>query len=655
MALLTMPGKASVARKITLIGGAFLFAVIASISAVMTVMLSKRAQERTVSWADAKVETVAQTLDAYDQTAKMLVERFFKVFGDQFGRAFALDEANGKLMQLGISLVEYHNPCDKFTDFTGGAAAVLMKKGPDFVVISTSLKDAKGERAMSMAVKPGHPAYAALSHGQAYLGRDVLFGKPFITRFEPARDLQGQVVGALFVAFDLSDFDRSLDKLVTQTRFFDSGGVYVLDPRGDSDQAVVLLPATLRGRKLSEIAGAGRSVLTAVRQAGAPGTEVHDFAPVLRPGAHDRFAVARSSEATGNVVVAELSQGEAMRSQWLTLAPFLLLFALATVALCAGLYLLIRRWVGRPLRTLTHALECVSAGDLSQPVTSHQRDEIGDMMRGVETMRLRFVEMLGSVRQAAEAISLASHEIASGNHDLSQRTEEAAANLQQTASSMQRVYDSVQQAADAARQADTLAGTATQAAERGGEAVADVVGRMGSISSTSQRIADITGVIDAIAFQTNILALNAAVEAARAGASGRGFAVVAEEVRSLAHRTSEAAKEIKGLIASSVEEVASGSTLADAASTRMHEIVASVRRVTDIMATITASSAQQSGQLGHINTSVATLDRMTQSNSALVEQSAAAAASLNEQAGLLVQAVSLFRVESTAAPGPDFP
>ncbi|TMH09618.1 MAG: HAMP domain-containing protein [Betaproteobacteria bacterium] len=561
-----------------------------------------------------------------------------------------------------------------------------------------------------------------------------------------------------------------MDKLVTQTRFFDSGGVYVLDPRGDSDQAVVLLPATLRGRKLSEIAGAGRSVLTAVRQAGAPGTEVHDFAPVLRPGAHDRFAVARSSEATGNVVVAELSQGEAMRSQWLTLAPFLLLFALATVALCAGLYLLIRRWVGRPLRTLTHALECVSAGDLSQPVTSHQRDEIGDMMRGVETMRLRFVEMLGSVRQAAEAISLASHEIASGNHDLSQRTEEAAANLQQTASSMQRVYDSVQQAADAARQADTLAGTATQAAERGGEAVADVVGRMGSISSTSQRIADITGVIDAIAFQTNILALNAAVEAARAGASGRGFAVVAEEVRSLAHRTSEAAKEIKGLIASSVEEVASGSTLADAASqadtlagtatqaaerggeavadvvgrmgsisstsqriaditgvidaiafqtnilalnaaveaaragasgrgfavvaeevrslahrtseaakeikgliassveevasgstladaasTRMHEIVASVRRVTDIMATITASSAQQSGQLGHINTSVATLDRMTQSNSALVEQSAAAAASLNEQAGLLVQAVSLFRLESTAAPGPDFP
>src|SRR5436190_16568106 len=174
--------QASVARKITLIGGAFLLAVLGAITAVMTVMLAKRAQERTVSWVDAKVEAVAQALDAYDQTSKLLVERFFKVFGDQFGKNFALDEANGRILQLGIALNDYHNPCDKFTQFTGGAAAVLMKRGPAFVAVSTSLLDAKGERAVGMTVDASPPAHAALLRGQPYLGRATLYGRPFITR-----------------------------------------------------------------------------------------------------------------------------------------------------------------------------------------------------------------------------------------------------------------------------------------------------------------------------------------------------------------------------------------------------------------------------------------------------------------------------------------
>src|SRR5438105_925292 len=212
--------RASVARRITLIGGALLLAVLAGICAVMTVMLSKRAQERTVSWVDAKVESVAQAVDAYDQTAKLLVERFFKVFGDQFGKNFALDEANGRIMQLGIALNDYHNPCDKFTDFTGGAAAVLMKRGGNFVAVSTSLKDAKGERAVGMLVDANHPAHAALLRGQPYLGRAALYGRSFITRLQPVRDLQDQVVGALFVAFDLTEFDRSLEQMVTGSRFF---------------------------------------------------------------------------------------------------------------------------------------------------------------------------------------------------------------------------------------------------------------------------------------------------------------------------------------------------------------------------------------------------------------------------------------------------
>ncbi|NRF67463.1 Cache 3/Cache 2 fusion domain-containing protein [Aquincola sp. S2] len=642
------PPRASVARRITLIGGAFLLVVLAGICAVMTVMLSKRAQERTVSWVDAKVEAVAQAMDAYDQTAKLLVERFFKVFGDQFGKNFTLDEANGRLTQLGIALNEYHNPCDKFTEFTGGAAAVLMKKGAGFVAISTSLKNDKGERAIGMPVDAGHPAHAALLGGKHYVGRASLYGRSFITRLQPVRDLQGQVVGALFVAFDLSEFDRSLEQMVAGARFFDSGGVYVLDPRGgDAKQATLMLPPALRGRTLAEVSGAAPELLGALRAAKA-GSELSDVRAVLRPGASDRFAVSRPSAGTGWLVVGEVSSREAMQQQWATLAPFLAMFAVAALALCAGQFLLIRRWVAKPLQSLTQSLQQVADGDLSRPVPTGRADEIGHMMSGVERLRQRFIEMLGAVRSSADAISLASAEIACGNQDLSRRTEETAARLQQTTSAMEQVHGNVRQTADATRSADALACSASAAAERGGAAMRDVVQKMAGICASSKRIAEITGAIDTIAFQTNILALNAAVEAARAGDSGRGFAVVAAEVRSLAQRSAAAAKEIKQLIGGSVEEVQGGSRLADAASERVQEILAGVRRVNTTLGEITASTREQSDGLGHINDSVATLDRMTQQNAALVEQSAAAAESMKAQAAALVASISQFRLETQA-------
>jgi len=463
------------------------------------------------------------------------------------------------------------------------------------------------------------------------------------------RDLQDQVVGALFVAFDLTEFDRALEQMVSGARFFDSGGIYVLDPRGDDPkQAVLMLPPALRGRTLAEASGAGSDLLATLRS-GKPGTELSGFRPVLKPTATDRFAVARPTAGTGWFVVGEVSGKEAMQTQWLTLAPFLALFGVAALGLCAGQYLLIRRWVGQPLQELTQSLERVAGGDLSMAVQARGDDEIGGLMSGVERMRLRFVEMLGAVRSSADAISRASSEIACGNQDLSRRTEETAARLQQTTSAMEQVHTNVRQAADATRSADGLASSASEAAERGGAAMRDVVLKMGGISASSKRIAEITGVIDNIAFQTNILALNAAVEAARAGDSGRGFAVVASEVRSLAQRSASAAKEIKELIASSVAEVEGGSHLADAASERVQQILAGVQRVNATLGTITASTREQSEGLGHINQSVATLDRMTQQNAALVEQSAAAAESLKEQAAVLVGAISQFRLEASPA------
>jgi methyl-accepting chemotaxis protein len=286
----------------------------------------------------------------------------------------------------------------------------------------------------------------------------------------------------------------------------------------------------------------------------------------------------------------------------------------------------------------------VAEGRLDVQTSSTDADEVGDLMRALSTMVGQLRESIQTVQHATESIGTASAEIAIGNQDLSSRTEQTASNLQQAASSMDQLTGTVKQSADSARQANQLASSAAEVAARGGAVVAQVVATMNDINTSSKKIADIIGVIDGIAFQTNILALNAAVEAARAGEQGRGFAVVASEVRSLAQRSAEAAKEIKGLIGASVERVESGSKLVADAGRTMTEIVGSVKRVSDMIGEITASAAEQSEGIGHINASVNQLDQMTQQNAALVEQSAAAAESLKEQALKLSQVVGAFKL-----------
>jgi methyl-accepting chemotaxis protein len=293
----------------------------------------------------------------------------------------------------------------------------------------------------------------------------------------------------------------------------------------------------------------------------------------------------------------------------------------------------------------------IANNDLSRSIRSDRQDELGGLLRELEKMRFSLHHMVSQVRGSTESISTASAEIAVGNQDLSSRTEQTASNLQQAASSMDQLTGTVKQSADSARQANQLASSAAAVAARGGQVVSEVVSTMDEINTSSKKIADIISVIDGIAFQTNILALNAAVEAARAGEQGRGFAVVASEVRSLAGRSAEAAREIKGLIGASVAKVESGSRLVSNAGDTMAEIVSSVQRVSDIIGEITAAAAEQSEGIGQVNVSVIQLDQMTQQNAALVEQSAAAAESLKDQALRLSEVMGTFRLDHrTAAP-----
>jgi methyl-accepting chemotaxis protein len=296
------------------------------------------------------------------------------------------------------------------------------------------------------------------------------------------------------------------------------------------------------------------------------------------------------------------------------------------------------------LSEVARVLEALAKGDLSQRITREMKGTFHSLKQDTNSVVDKLNEILGQIRDSTESINVAAKEIASGNTDLSSRTEQQASSLEETASSMEELTGTVQQNAENARQANQLAAGASEVALKGGEVVSQVVLTMGSINASSKKIVDIISVIDGIAFQTNILALNAAVEAARAGEQGRGFAVVANEVRTLAQRSAAAAKEIKSLINDSVEKVASGTELVDEAGKTMQEIVASVKRVTDIMAEIAAASHEQSGGIVQVNQAIAQMDDVTQQNAALVEQAAAAAESLEEQAGNLAAAVKVFKL-----------
>ena len=461
-----------------------------------------------------------------------------------------------------------------------------------------------------------------------------------------AKDMQRNVVQVQQFLSDISatrgldGLDDGFDKAREQQAAFEASLATFRQSLGDRPDPARVAQLDALAQKFATYYGAGVQMAQAyVRGGPAEGN------PMMAP--FDQ-ASEQLQEDLDRFVAQELRTYEADLQ---STARDLALVRLMGLSVCgaAALVVAVAAWLSvrsivRPLGDAVAWLRRVAGNDLSSFVAADRRDEFGTLLTTIGQMQERLRELVGEMRSGSDSVATASREIASGNADLSNRTEEAAAHLEQTTSALHELALYLKSSADSANRAKALANTASTVAQRGGGAVEQVVSTMDSIRSSSRRIADIIGTIDGIAFQTNILALNAAVEASRAGEQGRGFAVVAAEVRTLAQRSATAAREIRSLIADSVAHVEAGAGLVGHAGATMKEVVASVQRVSEIVDDISVAAAQQDESVGSVNATVARLEQTTQQNAALVEQSAAAAESLREQAGRLAQVVGRFRL-----------
>ncbi|WP_308296393.1 methyl-accepting chemotaxis protein [Rhizobacter sp. J219] len=634
----------SVTLRVAATGCLGVFAALAVIATLISHLLTTQAREDRVTWLRDGAKGVAHALDAIDLSSRTLIERFYPTFSSHLPGPYQLDEARGELRGASGVLNGNTDAVDRFERETTGVATVFARRGNDFVRITTSVKDQSGARVVGTVLDRSGVAYAAVSQGQSYSGQVPLFGRTYMTHYAPLKDAGGHVVGVAFIGFDVSRFEAAVESVMAEQRFFDTGGVVLIDPRAGWDSAVFAAHPQWRGRTLAEVLPNARGFYEALRN--APGQRVPSPGLLTAGKGDDRWAVGVPSERTKLWAVAEVSDTEALAAHRFVLRELWALLAGACVALGLGLAWMTRRWISRPMAALGEQARSVAAGDLSQAVVAAGDDEVGRLAADVESMRKRFVQLLGAIRQSADSIATASSEIAQGNLDLSGRTEHAASSLQQTASSMEQLTGTVRLTADSAREANALAAEATQTATSGGTAMQGAVATMHEIHASARKISEISGVIDGIAFQTNILALNAAVEAARAGEQGRGFAVVATEVRTLAQRSAAASKEIRGLIEASVERMSAGAQQVESAGRTMGDIVSNVRRVSSMIDGIAHSAAEQSDGIAQVNSAVTQLDEVTQQNAALVEESTAAARSLEDQAQRLSLLLKDFRLDA---------
>jgi methyl-accepting chemotaxis protein len=600
-----------------------------------------------------KDRSLAAMIALFDSSLSAEVGRSMTLFASFLPAGYSLDEsrrvdingvatptimAGDKALNLDFSIP------DQFLERSGAITTVFARSGDDFVRVTTSLKKQDGSRAIGTQLDRQGPAYALLLAGKSYTGLATLFGKRYITQYKPVTEASGRVIGALFVGVGVDRQIQSIEDSIRQLKIGESGYYFVLDASNGPDRGKFIVHPASAGQVADDANAPYKKMLETKEGQFAYASKDATLGETSEREKYVSFiTVPEWHWLIGGVV----PRDEVMAEVAATRNRFLLIGLVLVAGFMAIFLVAVRRLVSRPLDDAVTASECFASGDLSVRVGGGRADEIGRLMDAIDGIGEGLARIVTQVRGASADMTKGTAKIAAGSGDIAARIATQASSLEETAASMEQITSTVQQNADHAAQANTLVLSASEAALEGGRAVERVVSTMGDISRSSQKIADITSVIEGIAFQTNILALNAAVEAARAGEHGRGFAVVASEVRALAQRSAAAVKEIEALIGESAARVESGYRIAEEASTAMHSIVERVDQVRAIMVEISAASREQSGGIEQVNLAVTQIGEATQQNATIVGEAERAAAELRAQAERLAQVVSVFRLDKS--------
>ncbi|MET3121312.1 methyl-accepting chemotaxis protein [Oxalobacteraceae bacterium GrIS 2.11] len=600
-----------------------------------------------------KTTLVVKLIGSSEGDLRARIGALMRVFSKSLPGKFELDSTpaaiNGKpvpVLKLNDEVLNLNfTAVDRFSANTGAVCTLFAKSGEEFIRITTSLKNEKLERAVGTQLDHGNPAYAAIIGGNKFVGNAKLFGRNYMTEYDPILDEKGNVIGLTFVGVDVTDYLNELKSTIRGIKVGETGYFYVLDAKpGKTYGDLIVHPAKEGSNILAAKDADGHEFIKEIldRKNGLIrypwiNTELNETTPREKVVAYS-YLPAFNWVVAGGTYVEEYTRGVLHLRNVFAFAGCIFVLIISS-----ALFLLIKKQIIRPLGQASEAAKLLAEGDLRINLPDHRGDEIGTLMDSMNSIGSNLTDVVEKVRERAAHVASASREIAVGNNDLSRRTEQQAGTLEETASAVEELTATVKANADSAQQANQMAMKAAEVASNGGKVVSEVVITMGTINASSRKIVDIISVIDSIAFQTNILALNAAVEAARAGEQGRGFAVVASEVRLLAQRSAAAAGEIKTLIGDSVRTVEAGTNLVDRAGASMIDTVKSIESLRDLVSRISHASNEQSTGIEQVSRAIVEIDNTTQQNAALVEQASAAAESMTEQAANLEQLVQTFK------------